>query len=312
VLTAIAAVALTLLVAGAAYAIVLTRRLDHLDVRLHPSRGGGTTYLIVGSDSREGVSESQRAGVGEVAGARADLLLVLRVPDAGPPRLLSIPRDLLVLDDGGALRRLAITWRTGPQATIDALCGSLGLGADHLVEVDLAGFTDVVDAVGGVDVFFPMSVRDTVLDFELPPGVHRLRGEHALAFVRARHLEQLNGRVWEPVPNPRAEHAQFVLRAVARDAEPTVLDPLGTHRLLWSASGAVAVDDDTGLRDLWSLGNDLRGLASSEEIELPAVLHEGVIPFAELEPGAATTLARFGDGGRECRRPSLPEADPRT
>ena len=118
----------------------------------------------------------------------ADLVLVLRVPgDGATPHLLSVPRDLLVLGDDRGLHRTALTRLQGLQATVDALCQSLGIGAEHLVELDLAGFTKIVDAVGGVDVELPAATRDAVLyEFSFPPGVNHLDGAGALLYVRPR------------------------------------------------------------------------------------------------------------------------------
>ena len=307
---ALATASVVVIVAVAVYAYVINSRIDRVDVQLHPSRSGGTTYLILGSDSREGVSAAQRASVGRVHGARADLVLVLRVPDDGStPRLLSVPRDLLVLGDDLGLHRLALTRLAGPQATIDALCQSLGIGEDHFVELDLAGFTKIVDAVGGVDVDLPAATRDTVLQFSFPQGSNHLDGAGALSYVRARSLEQLVGTQWLPVENQRAEQAQHVLKAVARDAELSVTDPIGTHRLLWAVSDALTVDGNMGLRDLRRLAEQLRRIDLADDVRLPALEDDrGPIPFAQIQPGAARALARVGSGGPDCRHPALPEA----
>jgi LCP family protein required for cell wall assembly len=303
-------VALALVGVGG-YLVALSRRLDHLDVRLHASRPGGTTYLIIGSDSRAGVAEDQRAAVGDVPGGRADIVLLLRVPDDGSrPVLLSVPRDLLVLGKDLGLHRLTLTWLDGPQATVDALCQSLSIGEDHLVELDLAGFSKVVDAVGGVDIELDLAVRDTVLNFEMQPGLHHLDGAAALLYVRARHLEGWDPgtSTWQPLPNERAEQARAVLAAVAEDAKPSPFDPLGAHRIAWAATGALAVDDGTGLRDLWNLARALREADVTRGIELPAVVGDGDIPFAQLAPGAHRALQRAGAGGTSCHRPALPDA----
>jgi LCP family protein required for cell wall assembly len=300
------------LAAGAvAYWYALDRRVDRVALQLHPSTDDGTTYLIIGSDSRAGIDPEQRGAVGRVKGGRADLVLLLRIPDGGgPPRLLSVPRDLLVLgrEDLG-LHRLSLSLLDGPQATVDVLCRSLGVSEDHYVQLDLAGFTEIVNSVGGVDVDIDAPTRDTVLNFEVAPGRQHLDGPDALLYVRARHLEQMVDGAWQPVPNQRAEQAQAVLRAVAAEAHLSLTDPLATHRLLWATSDALTVDDGTGMRDLAALARALRRLPASEDVRLPALEDDsGPIPFAQLEPNAGAALAAVGAGGSGCRRPALPEA----
>jgi len=292
------------------YVLVVRGRLTRIDVALPGSKPGGTTYLIVGTDSRVGVPRDQQAVVGSVQGERADLVLILRVfRDGSPPMLLSVPRDLLVLENDRGLHRLTLTWLSGPQTTVDSLCESLGIGADHLVKLDLAGFNSVVEAVGGVDVHLPAPIHDEVLNFDLPAGTVHLDGAMAMSYVRARHLETFNGVDWVPVPNDRAEQARDVLIAVARKAKPSVTHPLEAHRLVWALSGALAVDRGTGLRDLWRLADALRAVETSVDDALPATIDDsGPIPYAELTPGAAEALRRAGAGGRGCPHAALPEA----
>ena len=58
----------------------------------------GTTFLLVGSDSREGLSkaEPKRLGTGSTAGQRTDTIMIVSMPPGGKPALISVPRDSYV------------------------------------------------------------------------------------------------------------------------------------------------------------------------------------------------------------------------
>ena len=170
-------------------AAVLTGRIDRLDVEL--PAGPGETWVLVGLDSRAELPAGADGGGirhrEDVPGSRADVVLV--VHSAGDrTTVLSVPRDVVAAGDVPG--RLALSWLDGPQSTVDALCG-LGIAADHLVAIDLAGFAAVVDAVGGLDVDVPAPVRDPAAGLELaPPGSQHVDGATALAIVRSRHPEE--------------------------------------------------------------------------------------------------------------------------
>ena len=144
----------------------------------------------------------------------------------------SVPRDVVVSTADGP-GRLALSWRGGPQQTVDALCG-LGIPADHLVAVDLAGFQDVVDAAGGLDVEVPVPVRDPAAGLLLTrSGRQHVDGATALALVRSRHPEHLAGGTWVPAvvdPDGRADAAGSVLRALIRQVARPGATPGGCSR----------------------------------------------------------------------------------
>jgi LCP family protein required for cell wall assembly len=242
-------------------AALLTARVDRLDVELRA--GDGTTWVLIGLDSRAalpaGADRSAFGTTRDVPGSRADVVLVVHVTDAGPTRVISVPRDVVV--DAG---RLALTWLDGPQATLDGLC-SLGIPSDHLVTIDLAGFAALVDAAGGLDVDVPSPVRDPVASLELrAAGPQHVDGATALAMVRSRHPQELVNGDWVPArvdPDGRASAAGEVLGALT-DA---VLDrPWRLQEVAWGASGALSADRDTS-------PGDLAGLLTAD-LEQPVVL----------------------------------------
>lgn len=262
---AVAAVLLVLLAVGVDVAL-LTARTGDVEVDLTADDGDDRTWVVVGLDSRESLpAGADAAAFGtpeEVPGSRADVVLVVHRTDAGT-RVLSVPRDLLVTGDGST-GRLALSWVRGPQATVAALCG-LGIPTDHLVTVDLAGFTDVVDALGGVDVDLPGPVRDPQAGLLLTgSGPQELDGATALALVRSRHPEVPGADGgWEPAPadpDGRAATAAHVLGAVLERVADARHRPWRLQATAWAASGAVSLDPGTSLLDLASLsGTELTG-----------------------------------------------------
>ena len=237
-------------------AALIGSRIDRWDVDL--PGGPDTTWVLVGLDSRAdlptGATAEQFGTTEDVPGSRADVVLVLHETADGV-RALSIPRDVLVRSNAGA-GRLALTWLDGPQATVDALC-NLGIPADHLVTVDLAGFAAVVDAAGGLDVDVPAPVRDTYTGLRIDEGgAHHVDGATALAMVRSRHPEEkVDGR-WMPAPvdpDGRASTAGRVLSALMDAGHRAAVRPWTLQHLAWSGSGAVSVDSGTSIADLAGL-----------------------------------------------------------
>jgi len=227
----------------------------------------GTNYLIVGTDSRAGISADQpNAGaiIGEkVSGERTDSIAVLHVGDGGS-RLLAIPRDLYLHLDGGSTNRVnAAFYFGGPESLVRTIQSELGIGIDHYLQVDLAGFLGLVDALGGVtlDIANPAYDLGSGLRIENSGRIH-LDGDTALAYVRARHfVEIIDGKeVRDPTSDlGRVKRQQQFLAAVfakmGRTRNPFTL--LGVVR---GVTDNVKVDDSMTFSDAAHLGLTLRGL----------------------------------------------------
>jgi LCP family protein required for cell wall assembly len=310
-----AIVLVVVLVVPATFAFVVWRLIGRIDVHLVGSPPGGTTYLLVGSDSRAGItSAADRASFGDSSqspGENADLVLLLRVPDSGGrPRLLSVPRDLFVFVRPTGLGRLGPTMRDGPQVLADSICRTLGIGVDHLVKIDFLSFVRLVDLVGGVDVSLPRSERDTVLSFDYRAGRHHLDGRAALTYVRLRHVQELRDGVWQPEPASglgRGERAREVLSQVAADA-PSVSDPVGFTKFAWAVSGAVTVDHRIGVNDVRQLRGALHDLGQARDLRLPVTFQDATVPLAKLLPGSVAVVHAFQPPAvtGPCADPNMP------
>jgi LCP family protein required for cell wall assembly len=230
-------------------------------------------FLLVGSDTREGADPTaidfgSMGDEGEVGGRRSDTMMVLRLdPKTGESAVLSLPRDLWV-DVAGADRqdRLNGAYAKSIETLIETVTTELGIPIDHYVEVDFVGFKDLVDAVGGIDVWFDLPTRDrnTGLRIETP-GCHRLDGVQALAYVRARHFQQrLNGD-WiddESADLGRmSRQRDFLQRAVDAAVEKAAGDPTSIGKLVGIAVDTLRVDE--GL-DLPALAERLSRVAGGD------------------------------------------------
>ena len=243
--------------------VVLTHRLDRLDVDLGGGSGGsdGQTWVLVGLDSRAdlpaGATAADFGSPEDVPGSRADVIVVVHRTAEGP-HAFSVPRDVVVRTDRRP-GRLALTWRQGPQATVAGLC-QLGIPTDHLVTVDLGGFAAVVDAVGGLDVDVPEAVRDPAAGLLVPQGGEQhVDGATALALVRSRHPEHLVDGQWTPAPvdpDGRASTAGTVLAALTGAARASLVHPWRLQRVAWTATGAVSLDPGTSPAELSSLADE--------------------------------------------------------
>ncbi|MFG3056793.1 LCP family protein [Kitasatospora sp. NPDC048239] len=239
-------------------------KLNHENVLVdypgRPAAGKGTNWLIVGSDSRNGLSDSQEEDLhtGHAGGKRSDSMMVLHVGDNGNT-LMSIPRDswVPIPEHAGENGKTVKATTSKINSAFAAGGGKLltqtvelntGLRIDHYAEIGFAGFVGIVDSVGGVDMCIDQAVKDTDSGLDLKAGCQTLSGTQALAFVRQRHqmADQDLGRM---------RNQQKFLGALAKQAASpaTVLNPFTFYPLVDSGLGTLIVDDDAGLTDLGSL-----------------------------------------------------------
>lgn len=163
------------------------------------------TVLVLGTDSREELSERERRelGTGYVPGARAEVIALTRLdPVADEVRILSVPRDARVELCDGSEGRINEAFDIGEEAgyggetcTVQTLTRLLRTPIDHVVTVDFGGFVDIVDALGGVTMYLAEPLEDEDANLDLPAGCVDLDGAQALAFARARHIDDDFGRI---------------------------------------------------------------------------------------------------------------------
>lgn len=278
-----------------------------------PSTSSSTaseTWLILGTDSRASVpGEQSRYGTTqEVKGARADVIALVRPTDEGLT-VINLPRDLTINSGSMSLDRLATTYVPGPQNTVNALCTGLGIPTTHLITIDMAQFSDIIDSMGGIDVDVPEPVRDSYTGLNLTStGTHRLTGIDALALVRSRHPEILRNGIWVTMSEAdgaqrRSESTTKVMQAVLSAVGEQSSNPVALHHLAHTIAGNITLDSSTGFSDLVKLGHSAsqaKQTGSTTIIDLPTgPRDESIIVSPNRE--SRDLLARYGYTPKSCR-----------
>lgn len=191
-------------------------------------------YLLLGSDSRAGLSKSEQEHFGtnaDIGGSnRSDtIMLIHTVPDDQTAVFLSFPRDLWTNIPGVGEGKINSAFEGGIEhngaqkvaATVHELTG---MPVDHIMYVDLAGFQGLVDALGGVEMCVPFPMQDVLTGLDISAGCQHFDGVTALAYVRTRH------QPCDAIPDfARISRQQQFLRAViAKLLEPSELLRLPT------------------------------------------------------------------------------------
>ncbi len=236
-----------------------------------PTLAEPENWLLVGTDSRDGISEDDPNAdviIGEeVFGKRTDTMIIARVDPSGQAiDLLSIPRDLFVPIAGtGRSDRINTAFNAddGAQRLVDTIQQSLGIELDHYIEINFAGFQDVIDAIDGVPVWFddPMRDLDSGLDIQTA-GCHVLNGSQSLAFARGRNVEVFANGTWTKDPSAdlgRISRQQYFLQRVADRAVSSLdITDLGTIDAIVEAGSSNLTIDQGGFDDLVELARIFR------------------------------------------------------
>jgi len=232
----------------AAVGLVGLDRVEAAPAGDRPAGGPGSTWLLVGSDSREGLSEQEQAtlSTGSTDTRLTDTILLLTTAPGGVPTLVSIPRDSLVSIPGYGENKVNAAYALGgPALLVQTVEQATGVRVDGYVEIGFDGFYQVVQAVGGVDLCLPAPITDERAGINLPAGCQTLAGADALGYVRARYSDP-NGDLG------RVERQRAFLSALAdRATSPAVLlNPFRAVPLAAAAGQALTVDTATGPIDL--------------------------------------------------------------
>lgn len=225
-----------------------------------PAEGKGTTWLLVGSDSRQGLTPQQQAELGtggDIGNGHTDTILLVHVPalwSDTPTTMVSIPRDSYVdIPDYGTDKINAAFAVGGAPLLAHTLEQATGVRLDHYAEVEFDGFARLVDAVGGVTMCPPEPIDDPLAGIELPAGCQELNGRNALGYVRSRATPRAD---LDRMVNQR----QFMSTLMHRAASPAVvLNPLRWYPMANAAADSLTVDTGAHVTDLALLAWALRG-----------------------------------------------------
>jgi LCP family protein required for cell wall assembly len=254
----------------------LTRVEALTDYPGRPAEAAGTNWLIVGSDSREGLTPAQKKklATGDAAGQRTDTMLIAHLPDNDTPAtLLSLPRDSNVKIPGHGVSKINAAFALGgPKLLVQTVEQATGLRMDHYAEINFAGFADMVDAVGGVEMDIPKKMHDTVTGATIKAGHQTLDGAQALAFVRMRHSAATPRSDLDRIANQR----KFIGALAGEISSPgTFLNPFALFPLLSGVPDALTIDDGDHLYNLAGLGFAMGGISDGDTITTTVPVTDG-------------------------------------
>ena len=238
------------LVGVPAYAWTQIARVDAAPAGQRPADQPGKTFLLVGSDSRAGLSkaEQKQLGTGSTDGQRTDTIMIVYLPPGGKPALISVPRDSYVdIPKNGKNKINAAYAFGGPELLVQTVEQNTGLRMDGYMEIGFGGFVNIIDALGGIRMCLPNAIKDHDSHIDLRKGCQTLSGTEALGYVRMRKADPLGdlGRV---------QRQREMLAAVAdKAASPaTVLNPVRYWKFNLATAEAIKLGRDTTLPEaLW-------------------------------------------------------------
>jgi LCP family protein required for cell wall assembly len=257
---------------------VLKVHLAHLRTSLPAGKSRRSeNILIVGNNTRTGLAPQDAQLFGspqQVGGARSDVTMVLHLdPATGAASLLSIPRDLFVPlpahSMSGAVGKIDAALNDGPDNLVAAISGSLGIPIDHYVSINFDQFQNVIDAVGGIPMNFPMPLKDSLSGLNVTRGgCQLLNGFQALAVVRARHLEYYTNGQWHSDPLSdlsRIRRDQTFLRVLVSTIKTKGLNnPLRAEAVLSRVVHDITIDSGLSESDMLGLGTEYRNIDPSK------------------------------------------------
>ncbi|KQX58939.1 MULTISPECIES: LCP family protein [unclassified Streptomyces] len=271
-----------------------------------PAPEHGLNLLVVGIDSRKGVTEQEkeRYRLGGKECDCTDVMMLVHVSAANDRvDVVSLPRDsLTTFPDGHRDRRtgelhsahpakINNAWAEGGSAfAVETVESMTGLPVHRYLEIDFRRFMDTVDHVdGGVPVCTEKPLKDPVTGIDLAPGTKRVHGGEALQYVRSRRADgQMDfGRI--------QKQQKFVVNTLERLRDGVLDDPGRLKALAATLRGTGAAERGVSTAELLALAGRLRDL-TPDRTEFATVPVRGF--NADIE-GVGSTLAWDEEGAAE-------------
>jgi LCP family protein required for cell wall assembly len=313
----------------------LSSGMSTADVLDHGAASTATSeqnILLVGLDTRNDAQGNPlpqdlltqlHAGSSSDGGDNTDTMIVIHIPAGGGAAVaFSIPRDSYVQLAGGygkhkinsaytyaevaAVKKLSAQGLSGAQLNVQAAQAGAknaiqtveqftGLTITHFASVNLVGFYDVSEAIGGVPVCLNSPVRDSYSGANFPAGVQTLSGTQALEFVRQRH----------GLPNgdlDRIKRQQVFMASMAHTvlSAGTLTSPTKLSNLVDAIKKSVTIDQNW---DVLSFAQQLQSM-SAGKIQFQTIPVENIDlktpdgDSVQVDPAQVQAFIRTAIGGR--------------
>jgi LCP family protein required for cell wall assembly len=242
--------------------------------------GKGLNVLIIGSDSRAGLTKAQEKNlhVGSDAGQRSDTMILLHIPaGGGKADMVSLPRDSYVTipahksaghEVPASKNKLNAAYSFGgADLTVKTVEANTHVPINHYIEINFEGFVTMVSKLGGVPICNAKAIHDPVVrnaagqysgsGLELPAGKTTLNGTQALEYVRAREFDPAQGDLG------RIQRQQKFMGAMLNKAESagTLLNLFKLDGFLKSVASSLTVDSGLGTKEMLSLAKSLHSMS---------------------------------------------------
>jgi LCP family protein required for cell wall assembly len=264
--------------------------------------GKGLNVLIIGSDSRAGLTHAQQTQlhVGHDSGQRSDTMILLHIPSDGrKAEMVSLPRDSYVTipahcpggfppkhgkcPKGAAVipaqqNKLNASYAFGgANLAVSTVEYNTGVRVNHYIEISFLGFVNMVNRLGGVTICNPKPINDPVhydpstggyvgSGLNIPAGNVKLNGTTALEYVRAREFDPAQGDLG------RIQRQQKFMAAMLSKAESAgvLLDLPKLYGFLKAVAGSLTTDSRLGKGEELSLARKLHSM-SPKNVDLLTV-----------------------------------------
>lgn len=237
---------------------------------------------------------------------RTDTMLVLTLdPVSKTGGVLSIPRDLWVPIPGYGVERINAAHvfgqrynypGGGPALAAKTVENNLGIRIHHYVRVDFNAFVELVDRIGGIDIYVDQDIHDRTYPsndpadpygydpFYVEAGQHHFDGEMALKYARTRH--SFGGDF------DRARRQQQVVKAVFERVTRLQMLPtlIAQAPQMWRAVQD-SVETDLKLDEMIALSR-LAAQVDTDDIRFGVVDERYTIPYVTEDGAEVLVLLR--------------------